>query len=249
MDLSELPQRPFRRHPWEVARARFFCDAMAAAGLLTRPVRVLDVGAGDAYFAQALKKRLPAGSQVTCVDPKYSDADLAGSPDIVLRREPPTGERFDLLLLLDVLEHVEDDRGLLVEVVRESLAPSGHALLSVPAWPVLFAGHDRRLGHFRRYTPATCRAIIAAAGLRVVRSGGLFHSLLLPRMLSKAADLLVGQKHLNGSASSATSWRAGGLVTSAVNAVLAVDSRASHVLAERGIAVPGLSWWALCRAR
>ena len=46
MDLHELPDRPFQRHPWEVARARFFCAMLGRRVAMDRPLRILDVGAG-----------------------------------------------------------------------------------------------------------------------------------------------------------------------------------------------------------
>ena len=51
MDLSELPDREFLRHPWELARARFFAGELRRSGLLSGPQRLLDVGAGDGWFA------------------------------------------------------------------------------------------------------------------------------------------------------------------------------------------------------
>src|SRR4051812_41089294 len=89
MDLHEVPGTPFRRHPWEVARARFFAHVAADAeieqaggdGTAARPLRVLDVGAGDGYLARQLLGRMPPGSSVACVDAHYTDADLVRFAD------------------------------------------------------------------------------------------------------------------------------------------------------------------------
>jgi SAM-dependent methyltransferase len=62
-------------------------------------------------------------------------------------------ERFDTIICLNVLEHVEDDAGSLA-AMRDLLAPGGRLVLLVPALPALYGAMDRALGHYRRYTRA-----------------------------------------------------------------------------------------------
>src|SRR5687767_1499205 len=101
MDLHELPDQPFQRHPWEIARARFFCRVLAARGALARPRRILDVGAGDGYLAHQLLASLPPGSappEIICFDPHYTDVQLARldqANGVRFTRETPPG-KFDL---------------------------------------------------------------------------------------------------------------------------------------------------------
>ena len=253
MDLREVPSTPFQRHPWEVARARFFGRVLEkeCAG---RPVQVLDVGAGDGYFATELLARLAPGSGVTCVDAHYRDEDLAARlpPGITRARVPPEGQRSDVLFLLDVIEHVPDDLGFLRGLVEGSLARNARVLVSVPAWQPLFTEHDVKLGHYRRYAPRECREVLAKAGLRVVRSGGLFHSLLVPRALAKAKELVRPPRapaDANGTATDAGAWNGGAAVTKLVGAALAIDTGVSRALAAGGVPMPGLSFWALCERR
>jgi hypothetical protein len=117
-------------------------------------------------------------------------------------------------------------------------------LVSVPAWPALFTSHDTFLHHHRRYSPRLARKVVKSAGLHIERSGGAFHSLLLPRALQKAKESLLGSPaHLQP----ALRWRHGRWVTAAVDRALRVDQALSHMLAGRGLDMPGLTWWALCR--
>lgn len=58
--------------------------------------------------------------------------------------------RANLVMLMDVLEHVEDDVGLLSSLVA-AVSPGCHLLLTVPADPSLWSAHDEAFGHFRRY--------------------------------------------------------------------------------------------------
>ena len=76
MDLRERPQQSFARHPWETARAAFFCRVVRDANPAGTSLRVLDVGAGDGFVARALLPQLPPGSTVECYDAHYTDEML-----------------------------------------------------------------------------------------------------------------------------------------------------------------------------
>jgi len=242
VDLIEAADLDIR-HPWEQARSRFFLDVLREAGALDRGGRVLDVGAGDAWFAQQLKPVLPVESDIACWDRFYRDEDIVSlsNAGIVASREPPSG-RFDLLLLLDVLEHVEDDVTFLRDLIGR-LQPGATALISVPAWPRLFSKHDEALKHFRRYTPDACRRVIADAGLTITMSGGVFHGLLAPRAVGVVWERL---RKTNTQPANLGAWKGGALVTRAIAGALHAEARLSLELARRGIDVPGLSFWALC---
>src|SRR4051812_36111010 len=169
MDLVEVSGTAHRRHPWEVARARFFRRVLADAGVLATARRVLDIGSGDGYVARTLAEAMPSGSQVVGVDSNYSDADLRGLasppvPGLSFAREAPP-ERFDLILMLDVIEHVPDDHAFLGGILASSLAPGGLVLVSVPAWQGFFSPHDTALRHYRRYSPRACRELLVDEGL------------------------------------------------------------------------------------
>jgi len=70
----------------------------------------------------------------------------------------PYWPKIDALLLLDVLEHVEDDRAFLGRAV-EALRPGGLILLTVPAYSFLWSHHDEVLGHVRRYEMQNLRNV------------------------------------------------------------------------------------------
>ena len=75
--------------------------------------------------------------------------------------------RFDTILYIDVLEHIEDDRGEMSRAA-ELLAPRGTLIVLSPAFPLLFSEFDRSVGHYRRYTRASLAAVMPAS-LRQVR--------------------------------------------------------------------------------
>ena len=85
---------------------------------------------------------------------------------------------FDLVTMLDVLEHIADDRGALLEVARV-LRPGGLLAVAVPAYRFLWGAQDEVSEHLRRYTASESRDRVEAAGLRVKRLT-YFNTLLFP---------------------------------------------------------------------
>ncbi|HSN91522.1 MAG TPA: class I SAM-dependent methyltransferase, partial [Anaeromyxobacteraceae bacterium] len=75
---------------------------------------------------------------------------------------------FDTVVCLNVIEHVQGDREAL-ENIRRVLAPDGNAIVLVPNGPRLFGTLDEVLGHRRRYTEGSLRAVAEAAGFEVAR--------------------------------------------------------------------------------
>jgi 2-polyprenyl-3-methyl-5-hydroxy-6-metoxy-1,4-benzoquinol methylase len=139
--------------------------------------RVLDVGAGSAIFSKHL---LDGEAQsAICVDSAYDGErrETYNGKPIRFMREIEPGDA-DLVLLMDVLEHVDDDVGLM----RASLvgaAPGAFVLISVPAFQSLFSAHDRFLEHRRRYTVGSLEGAARAAGLKVI-STRYFFAMILP---------------------------------------------------------------------
>jgi len=241
MDLRETLPLAIR-HPWETVRFEFFFETLVARDVLARAT-VLDVGAGDAWFSGQLVTRAPE-VQVTCWDTEYGPEQLrsAAPPGLQLTIARPDAA-YDVVLLLDVLEHIEDDLGFLTATVETNLARGGHALVSVPAWPMLFSAHDEMLHHVRRYRPSEGRALLERAGLTVLRSGGLFHSLAPLRGLQIIRDRIAGSR---ARPPTGAQWHRGRALTSLLDA-LTLDTTTSRYLAALGVELPGLTWWALCR--
>jgi len=92
---------------------------------------------------------------------------------------------YDLIAILDVLEHIEADREALVSLASK-LRPGGRILITVPAHPWMWSAHDVVNHHHRRYTRRTLRAVVAEAELKLEMMSW-FNSLLFP--LAAAARL------------------------------------------------------------
>ncbi len=231
MDLKEVENRENPRHPWEICRRNFFTGIVAETVRGGAKTKILDVGAGDGWVSQGLSDAIPIGDKIICWDINYTPQDLdqysmgaASGLNYVCER--PQG-KFDLILMLDVLEHMETDSKFLDQLVSGNLDADGFIVISVPAWPALFSAHDRALGHFRRYTPGGARALITGQGLRILRSGGLFHSLILPRAMQRAREKWApkgpGKSGVGG-------WNGGTLATNVIVAALSADNKFSALL-------------------
>ncbi len=134
---------------------------------------VLDVGAGSGFFSRALLRAGIADRSV-CVDTAYAADRTEQSDGRQMRfvREIGNADQ-DLILMMDVIEHVDDDVGL-IRRYTANMPQEGRLLITVPAFQFLWSGHDVFLEHKRRYTPASLHRAIEAAGLEVIRTRSFF---------------------------------------------------------------------------
>jgi SAM-dependent methyltransferase len=242
VDLIERGEA-LRRHPWEVARAGFFRRLIGDHFPSVRTCRILDVGAGDGYFAGELGQTMVTSSEIVCWDVNYRSADLDVDlpPGVERTANEPNGT-FDVVLMLDVIEHIADDAAFLDTSILPHLADDSVVIISVPAYQRLFSSHDEALGHHRRYSPRQLRDLLQPR-LDVVARGGLFTSLLPLRAADVARERLARSTTSQG----VGNWTAGPTVTRALETVLAADARLGRWFSGHRITTPGLSTWAVCR--
>jgi SAM-dependent methyltransferase len=136
---------------------------------------VLEVGAGHGTFTDllirpaerivatdvsercigVLRERFAGHAMVTVVQGSLAEARDLGP--------------FDTVVVINVLEHVEDDKAALKDVAA-NLKPGGRLVLWVPAFELLYSEFDRRIGHYRRYRVAEVRSLLEGAGLQIVEA-------------------------------------------------------------------------------
>ena len=139
---------------------------------------VLDVGSGSGFFSKYLLKNT-AIQEAYCIDIGYErDWDeLCFDKPIHYRKHISTNSA-DLVLMMDVLEHVDDDVALLKDYV--GLSPAGtYFLITVPAFKFLWSAHDEYLEHKRRYTLEQLEAVVMSSGL-TTQIGVYFFGLVFP---------------------------------------------------------------------
>jgi SAM-dependent methyltransferase len=138
----------------------------------------------DDTLAARLCESVPFGAFASCCEA------IAGTLEAI-----PPEPAFDTILYIDVLEHIEDDADELARAT-DRLRPGGRLVVLSPAHPWLFTPFDRALGHYRRYTKASLRAV-APPGTELTRlayldSVGLLAS-LGNRLILRSAMPSAGQ--------------------------------------------------------
>ena len=175
-------------HWWFVAR-RAIIDRLIRDQVAPRPgATILEMGCGTGSNIALLQRF----GQVDAVEPDDAARALAAARTGVAVKGGllPDGVeladgRYDLIAMLDVLEHIPGDHAALA-ALRPKLAPGGRILVTVPASPWLWSAHDVAHHHQRRYTAATLRAVFEGAGYRV-RHLTHFNSLLFPLIVAARA--------------------------------------------------------------
>jgi SAM-dependent methyltransferase len=135
---------------------------------------VLEIGSGIGNLS-GLIVGAARSAVLTDAEPRYLAAlarTFAGRADVAVLRwdldgPPPqqiAGRRFDTIVGVNVIEHVQDDQALATRLAA-LLKPAGKLVVYVPACPFAYGSLDRALGHRRRYTPGQLDALLAGAGL------------------------------------------------------------------------------------
>jgi SAM-dependent methyltransferase len=125
---------------------------------------VLEVGAGIGGTTRALNDGMHR--RWVCLEPDAAFAKKIGllphlrNCEVVVGMLPDVSaeDKFDAILYIDVLEHIEEDKNELLEAARR-LKSNGVIVVLAPAFPWLFTPFDKAIGHFRRYTKKSLRAV------------------------------------------------------------------------------------------
>jgi 2-polyprenyl-3-methyl-5-hydroxy-6-metoxy-1,4-benzoquinol methylase len=95
----------------------------------------------------------------------------------IFQRHPDLVDRYDLLMMMDVLEHIEDEVSFL-QAVQDHLKPGGFLILGVPMRQHLYSTYDKADGHFRRYSAKYLQSVVEKAGLSVQKTVQWGHAYL-----------------------------------------------------------------------
>ncbi len=142
------------RHWWFVARRRIVRRLVGPVLPPSRETTIVDVGCGTGANVAAF------ADEYRCVGIDTSDEAIRFARDrfpavqFLVGHAPgdlgPIVSEARLFLLMDVLEHVEDDFAMLSELLG-AFRPESHVLITVPADASLWSEHDESFGHYRRY--------------------------------------------------------------------------------------------------
>lgn len=157
----------WNRVRWELVESQF----------PSGPFDLVDVGAGPGFLGDYLAEHHPA-ARYGFVEP------IAGLERSLVERFGADANRGDgdyggasVVTMLDVLEHIEDDRGFLVDLAAK-MDPGATLLLTVPALPSLWSNWDVLLGHHRRYTKASLASAVELTDFEIIERSYLFPELI-----------------------------------------------------------------------
>jgi SAM-dependent methyltransferase len=199
-----------KNHWWFVGRRSIVLRVINKFVKLKPEARILDAGCGTGGNLEFLSKL----GYVVGLEPNQQAIEFAKKKDVapVVQGELPGFlpfplNNFDLVVVLDVLEHTDDDESALKALVP-LLKPNGHLIITVPAFPFLWSSHDQIHHHRRRYLLPEIEKTIRCSGLQVVYAS-YYNTWLFPviasvrlvkarfKVLEKASDLRLPPKVVN----------------------------------------------------
>jgi 2-polyprenyl-3-methyl-5-hydroxy-6-metoxy-1,4-benzoquinol methylase len=155
-DLERTEESDF----WSKVKLKLIWD-------LVEGENVLDVGCGSGRLSKTLLNR---GYSVVAIDNDWKAVEIAKKKGVTAFLSDinvwKTDEKFDCIILGDVLEHIEDDKSAMRKV-HGMLKPDGCIVVNVPSYRFLFGKHDVALGHKRRYSDDELKAKLKASGFKI----------------------------------------------------------------------------------
>ena len=178
MDLIEDKiSQTENRHPWELSRYEVFKDIISPYFDLKSKKTIVDIGCGDVFFIGSLSSEF---SNLNCIGvdinftndyiksftDKYEKVRLYKTIEDAIVNET----HIDLVLLMDVIEHIEDDESFISKDLSPLLKKFNPlVLVTVPAFQTLFSNHDLLLQHYRRYTYDKLKLLLTRNDLKIIK--------------------------------------------------------------------------------
>ncbi len=202
--LSRGSQQEFIASWFELAQDTHFWMRGRLAALLKqlnahhlpwdRPLTGLEIGCGHGVLRHQIEQNTPwtiDGVDLD-LDSLKSNPPCRGKPYLynIFDKKESFKERYDFILLYDVIEHIEDVQAFM-EASLFHLKPSGLVFINVPALNSLYSNYDKFVGHLRRYDTAMMLDTLKASGLTTICChywGYCFLPLLMLRRRALAKD-------------------------------------------------------------
>jgi hypothetical protein len=259
MDITELRRAKKidynKRHPWEQSRARIISFLVKKHSKARFP-DIVDIGAGDGYMGWYFTTN-GLSAHFSSIDTAYTSELLSsiknniGSDKISFYpslnkftgKQP---ENTDVVLVLDVLEHIDDPGTLLSDALSgNSGLEKATWIITVPAYNSVFSLHDKLLGHKRRYTAASVSSLLESYGFVITGTGYFFFTLLLVRILHR----LLEKAGMRSAKKSIDNWNNSSFVSRILVLVLWWDFSVGYFFNKMGIRIPGLSCYVICQPK
>ena len=206
-------------HWWFAARSEIVRQVIERFGNLKPGDTILDIGCGTGAILKELSKKYNAvGIDMSPLAIEYSKKrGLKNVFQMTVQEFPRDKFNVKAVLLLDVIEHIDDDVDVLKNA-REIVGQDGRVIITVPAYMWMWSSHDLVNHHKRRYTSKTLRAALAKAGLEPVKMT-YYNTLLFP--LAAVRKILGKSKTINEASQGVD--QPGGLINRLFKAVFASE--------------------------
>ena len=260
MDIKELQvsigENAKQNHPWEYARSKVVFSILKKYLKNHTKGNVLDIGCGDVFFLTRFADNHP-GFKLIAVDTAFNQEIIAK----IASRNSQYNIKFyndlqnvtdvreaDVVFLLDVIEHIEDDIHFLENLASQDYITSNTVIMiTVPAFNSLYCNHDKWLGHYRRYSHAMLKQHIEEAGFSYLEGGYFFTSLLFPRYIQKIIEKVKKPKDTHNEGIG--DYKGGAVLSFLYEKFLLIDFYFFRIFRFLGIKMPGLSTYVVCGKR
>jgi len=261
MDLRESQRsqnKSAARHPWELARFEVLYSLIKkyVPQIPGKTNIVFDIGCGDAFFIENLAERLP-NSRFVAIDSAFDDDmvemynNKLGQTNIqafnsLEKATQNNIDKTDIVLLLDVIEHIADDISFLKSLrANPVITDNTLFVITAPAFQALFCSRDRFLGHKRRYNNRQLKNSIEQAGLKEISSGYFFFSLLPLRLLQVFIEKMIPGG--TGSDKGIGNWKGNRIRDVILKNLLITDFKIASFLRSKRFNPAGLSNFMICQ--
>jgi hypothetical protein len=223
------------QHPWKLSREKCILNILKKRELHN----VADIGVNDMFYTGKLRTFVIG--KIYAVDVIFPENETTKNNIICLNNiEKLPDNELDCVVMMDVLEHIENDTLFFNNVVNK-LKWNGTILITVPAWQFLFSIHDIRAQHYRRYNRKQLMALLKNKDIQVERCHYFYTSVFLVRLLC----LLKKDKFIGND----IYWKYHdkNIITTLATMVLNIDFWVNKILDKIHIHLPGLSLVAICK--
>lgn len=190
-DYAHEYRHLYQTHWWWRSRERAIKREIESCPPASANPKILDIGCGDGLLFPVLSEY----GEVYGIEP-----DSATLADDSPHRERihlgffdesyQTDDRFDLIVMLDVLEHIEDANAALAKAVA-LLSENGRLIITVPAFRSLWTSHDDLNHHFTRYTKESFEDLAGQSGFQIGAMRYLFHWTYPAKLLIRLKEKMV----------------------------------------------------------
>ena len=199
---------------------------------------IADIGVNDMYYTKKAKSL--ASGKIYAVDVFFpEDGEVRDGIFCINNIEKLPDNELDCIIMMDVLEHIEDDKSFF-NIAVNKLKDGGIILITVPALQFLFSEHDAKSLHFRRYNRKQLMALLEHADIKIGKCHFFYTCLFFIRLAfifnkNKFSGNDIGWKYSEKN-----------IVTIILKSILNIDFWINKALDKIGIRLPGLSLFTIC---